>query len=509
MGYVLRRIEVYPKAGDGWATEATVLTEASFPVVRLGWGKIKDSFSFTLPRGKQYFANDVVNFQALVRIYLWRDTPTFSPTEDLVMEGIMTELPQTVSDDGNVVTVKGFNFGEVFFDNQIPLDQTSKTWVEMSRAVLEFLNGNSVNSRAIRRAYWHPDNPTTKSDGSAFPSKTLVLNFITVASIFERITTDEFTGDGEYVWYLDFYRAKLSAGISDSATSLTLKAYSGAASVSGELLDSGVCYIGTEKISWTGRLGSTLTGVLRGRDGTTAAAHSADDVVLISGQYHFKTAFKSSTPDPTLLVVQAQTSSDSDFMYNEVFEPAFTKDRDAIKNYIIYNCGTDLYGKAVESLTYDLDSMSDVGPKQYYATEETGDIFVNTWNKERFRNKSQFNPGTDSLPKSDFPTTYPYVLEDGTSVSSDEAFNERLRVISVAQGKVVADGIIKTSQRPRYSVVHNARFTNQFTVGQLIDCQYPSRNINRKLRIVEITHSVEGTSLTLDEDISTATLSGG
>lgn len=73
---------------------------------------------------------------------------------------------------------------------------------------------------------------------------------------------------------------ELNAGISAGATSLTLNSGAGAAYGT-----SGKVRINDEIMSFAGRSTDTLTGLTRGTDGTTAAAHDAGDLVQLCLEY--------------------------------------------------------------------------------------------------------------------------------------------------------------------------------------------------------------------------------
>lgn len=67
----------------------------------------------------------------------------------------------------------------------------------------------------------------------------------------------------------------LSAGINVGDTSLSLNDAS-------RFPSSGVGTVGNEKFSWSGKSGNTLTGLVRGIAGTTAATHISGRVVVAS-----------------------------------------------------------------------------------------------------------------------------------------------------------------------------------------------------------------------------------
>lgn len=67
------------------------------------------------------------------------------------------------------------------------------------------------------------------------------------------------------------------AGITAGATTIAIDT-----PVGGGLPSAGMGYVGTEQISWTANSGSSLTGVTRGINGTTAATHADNAVINLS-----------------------------------------------------------------------------------------------------------------------------------------------------------------------------------------------------------------------------------
>lgn len=70
----------------------------------------------------------------------------------------------------------------------------------------------------------------------------------------------------------------------------------------------GVAWCGTEAISYTGKTGTTLTGCVRGFDGTTAATHAAGDAILFDApsSAHHEVLVNSIIAIETLLGAQGQ-----------------------------------------------------------------------------------------------------------------------------------------------------------------------------------------------------------
>lgn len=422
MGYVCQRVEVFPKDGSTWSSSGTVLTDAYGVEVKEGIGKIKNSFSFYMPLGRTNFNTTTKNLisENLVKIWMWRDTTSYTDS-DLIIEGVIRSVNQDISDGGDVLSIKGDDFSEVFFDVETPLNQQDKTWVEISKQILQDLRGR--NDKPI---YWADSangwtgtpNPTVKNDGTAFPRKTLILNYTKVSEMLEKLTSDEFTEDGQYLY-------------------------------------------------WIEKQGTRFYLVCRYKSGSTAGT-----------------------------ITQG----------TEGYQIKIQKDKEDVKNFVIYNCGSDLYGNSVEDVYYDTGSIGKIGYKTYYATEETQDLFTNAWNTERWdkAKNASFNPDADGNPQDDFPTSYPYVFTDGESVANDKAFNDYLKQLALGQGEQIATRIVDLSANPRYNIEHNTLFTNNYNKGELWQCVFPWRAVNRPLRIEEARYVIGETSLQLVEDETTA-----
>ena len=417
MGYICRRVEAYPKTGSTWSTVATVLTEASDIDVRKGIGSIKNTFGFKLANADQYFASatNVIKNETLIKIFIWRDSTTYTDA-DMQIQGTIGTINQSSDDSGDVVVVQGNDFSEVFFDNRIPVNQRNKTWVEMVQEIL-----NQLRDFSGKEILWDDaNNPTTKNSGTAFPTKTLILNYTAVSELLDKLTGNEFTDDGQYIYWIE----------------------------------------------------------------------------QVAGTFYLEVRYKSQTASG--LITQGAES----------YEIKLNKAKDDVKNFVIYNCGNDLRGNAIEGVKYDTTSIGAIGYKTYYATEETQNLFTSSWNTERNRPDiatTVFALDAQGNPTLDFPTPASYTFIDGTAVTTADGFNTHLTDMALAQGQQIAAGLIAQAANPRYELEHNSRFTNNYTPGQMWTCNFPIRQLNRGLRIMEMKQSVTETSLSLKEDETTAT----
>jgi hypothetical protein len=418
MAYVTRKVEVFNKEGDSWATDGTAIPSAFNVEVKKGTGKIKNSFSFKVPKGKEYFekvSNPFIN-ENLVDIYIKEDGTAFVDSDRLI-QGTIKSVGQSMDDSGDVLFIKGDDFTEVFFDNHLPINEENKTWVELIKIVLEQAKNN--NNKQIE---WGTANPDRKNGtaSSEFPKKNLVLNYTRVSEIIEKLTSNEFTEDGQYVYWLE------NKG----------------------------------------------------------------------GTFYFNTRFKGSEVAGTI------TEGEDNY------QTKIRKKKENIKNFVIFNCGLDLNGNAVEGVYYDEVSIGKYGFKSYYATELTGDLFVNVLNTEREANISSFNPNSEGEPTVKIPTTFPYTFVDGYVSDGTTNFNSYLKDGTgkvLSQGEQIAAAIASNSSTPQYTLELNQRFTNKYNLGEQWSCNFPSRNINRPLRIEAISQKVGETSITFVEDEAKAT----
>jgi hypothetical protein len=192
------------------------------------------------------------------------------------------------------------------------------------------------------------------------------------------------------------------------------------------------------------------------------------------------------------------------------------KQSDDTKNYVIFNCGNDLYGNPIEHFEVDYDSAGKVGFKYYYMIEETADTADTILQDEaKADGGANFNwsdgrwTSTDHFP---LATSYPYTwntttLTGATVQSTDNAdFNDDLINLALEKGRDRAKQFIDHSKVPKYEETIHFRFRNDFTIGGLYRVVMPSRNIDRLLRVKEATYRLTGVDITFEEDQHRTTL---
>lgn len=421
MGYVCNKVMLYKKVSQGdflkdasWEDTGTELTNCKNVIVKKGIGKIRNTFSFELSRGDEYYVGDQPDIAAedLVRIWMWRDSENPSDS-DLEMQGIVRNVRSEVNTKKNVIRVKGNDLTESFFDIDLPASYQNKTCIEILRALIE-----EVRDKTGRNIYWDYDNnPQAKTDGSTFPDKNLVLNYTKVYEMLEKLTSHEYTEDGKYYYWVE----------------------------------------------------------------------SRDN----------KNYFVLSAPGSTI------TKSFS--VGEDAFDYTLDKNKDNVVNYVIFNCGSDLYNNAVESVTYDVSSIAKAGFKTRYMIEEsTTALFSSYHDLERKKNISDFNPDDDNYPQDEFPTSYPYTFAiDGESVDNDKEFNNHLRELALAEGKLIADQLIYMSKYPFFEFNFNRRYNKDYSPGDIVQCDINFRNINLPFRLNDMSIDVGGVEYSFKQDEDT------
>ena len=259
------RIALYKKIGDNvWYSDPEILANFSEIRVASGIKKFKDSFSFTIPDFEdeffrlKYFGDGttttfdlkhypipteiqedsdefsvlingevnnnwtidnasgtitfstppangstidiryrVIKVDDTVKIWIWDHSG--EPTDDdLVIDGVVIKTRKDQSSSKNLLKIEGVSWIEVVFNSMTIVDSQQKTAPEIIQQILNFMNNNNPG----REIYWDSSNPTTKSDGSDFPIKNYTQNYKRVIDMIEEVSSDEFTEDGQYLFYI-------------------------------------------------------------------------------------------------------------------------------------------------------------------------------------------------------------------------------------------------------------------------------------------------------------------
>lgn len=187
-----------------WATTSSNLNVASVDITTSLQAN-KDSFRITLQNQNKDITGQV-GFDDRIKISLFTGA---SPTSsDIVIDGIVTEIDTDLTSGGRKIVIRGANRTQELLSNLVlvrEVDET-KNVSDIITQVLNQVNNQNVANGAGDQRHITFDSSTiaqTKSDSSAFPNKVFISNYKSAYDFIEQISDDEYTGDGQYIFYLD------------------------------------------------------------------------------------------------------------------------------------------------------------------------------------------------------------------------------------------------------------------------------------------------------------------
>lgn len=179
----------------------TDLTEFYDPSFRTKMGDGKDSFEFKVNN----IAGDFnLFFNPNDKIIVSRKSGSVVGWSDsnIIMNAAIRTVPQEIGPTKDLLRVSGFNYSEsvggvlIFNDGG-----TSGTNVSQ---FLHFCVNTASERNKEFPITWHPDNPTLKQDNvTSFPSITDKVFNKTLNYALEKYSTNEYTEDGNYYYYVD------------------------------------------------------------------------------------------------------------------------------------------------------------------------------------------------------------------------------------------------------------------------------------------------------------------
>jgi hypothetical protein len=133
-------------------------------------------------------------------------------TNYFLFNGTVEETHDELVEDGaNRLVVQGANATQLLMRTLLPAgvykqdtisvnnQNVSPTVPNQIQTMFEFINQSNP---AGRQLVWSPDNKPTKEDGTAFPPISYSTNYKPVYNIIADLSTDAYTGDGDYYFYL-------------------------------------------------------------------------------------------------------------------------------------------------------------------------------------------------------------------------------------------------------------------------------------------------------------------
>lgn len=208
MVYSFWKIERYERTGDSvWSSTAEEITDCYDPVIRMSLGDGRDTFEFKLQNfngewnGQSIEGGSGFNIDDKIKVYYKINTSSVD-SSDLLMQGIVTDIPYEVTGKQDFVRIKGNNYSETLMTALVFYTPPSA-----GQELYTFLAG-AINSVALFnqdfKVTWSSLNPSTKRDGvTAFPSIYDKWFYKSALKLMEDYSTDSKTSDGNYYWYVN------------------------------------------------------------------------------------------------------------------------------------------------------------------------------------------------------------------------------------------------------------------------------------------------------------------
>jgi len=293
------------------------------------------------------------------------------------------------------------------------------------------------------------------------------------------------TQDRNMVFYIDelnrfhwFYphdaaTTTLDGAITDSDTTISLTDAS-------DFPSTGVVFIGTERISYTGKSTNDLTGCTRGENNTTAASHSDGDTV--------KNA---------ITITEGDTSSGFTLLNYKLTKKTFD-----VVNFIIFSAGTDMVGNGISNYYFHRETKSKSLKDKFKAYNDiAAQLFIEEINEGNITQDNTtssaftFNGNRYKETTGDYDSGSGITTSWGATVTSDNDYNDEFRTECIRQAKMRARALCGRRGSPRWKGSMEFKFA-KFIPGDIIEFTSTRGGLNGvTLRIKKVTYQFTKTSM--------------
>lgn len=195
--YTYWKVERYAFENNVWSTTPEVLTSFHDPSVSAKLGEAVDTFSFKISNPNGIYDN---YFNSSDKILISRKLNSSDvTTSDVLITGIINNLPNEKSYNQDFIRVEGVNFSESLARAIVFVDANGLTIPQFIQQALQHVQAYNDNFAVT----WHPDNPTLNTNDEAFPEVTERWYNKSLLKLLEEYSSKEVTGDVNYYWYVD------------------------------------------------------------------------------------------------------------------------------------------------------------------------------------------------------------------------------------------------------------------------------------------------------------------
>ena len=200
---IYSKMELYKRLDEGsgsWSSTAIDITEFFGKDIKKAMGTKKDTFKFNIlnSNNKYFVLGAIIEKGDRIKIYQKNNSNIFTDN-DILIDAVVTSI-MSQNDTTKMLTISGASRTEQFLEGlTFVASRNLMTPPEILEAALSFHNNNNKNFIVE----WDTNNPTTKSDGSPFPSYYPEDFYKPMNLLFERYSSNEYTKDGTYYYYID------------------------------------------------------------------------------------------------------------------------------------------------------------------------------------------------------------------------------------------------------------------------------------------------------------------
>lgn len=196
--FVTWKVELYQLQSNGTHSTTAINIDSAYDIsFRTNIGDGKDSFQFKVKNfGNKY--DDYFQIGDRVSIYRKVDSSTIA-SSDILVNGTITEIPIDEDSSRNHVVIKGNNYTETLMQALAFVSAEGLTIPQFFQQALNSVNANNPNFQVT----WASSNPSTKQDGSAFPTVNETWNYKSILMLLEKYSSKKYTEDGNYYFYVN------------------------------------------------------------------------------------------------------------------------------------------------------------------------------------------------------------------------------------------------------------------------------------------------------------------
>jgi len=198
------QIRLFKKTGEGvWSGSYTTYDLSGLELVE-ALDVNRDMFRIIFDNQKNQFSG-VFAVDDRISIYLYRGaTPT---SADLIFDGLLIEMEFDLSNSGRTLTLRGANRTQELLGSLVLIVHTdnSKKVHEAIQEIIDQVNNNNQAADPTNQRHISTTGTVaqTKSGGGDFPIRNFIVNYKTAYDAVSQFSDNEFTDDGQYVFYID------------------------------------------------------------------------------------------------------------------------------------------------------------------------------------------------------------------------------------------------------------------------------------------------------------------